>query len=165
MKAVHRLVMVALMAAVAVTSGHAQPAMPKMATTIPPEITTSNAVDTPIGTLRFFDGYPDEETIKKVYDNLDFLRGVEVFLTAMPAASMVGFRHGFGEVGAVDGTIGIFETPMDSKSLFLTPNTETVYALTWLDLKHGPVVVESPPNILGVMDDFWFRYVTDLGNV
>ena len=33
-----------------------------------------------------------------------------------------------------------------------------------MDLKDGPVVVEAPPNILGVVDDFWFRYVIDLGN-
>ena len=25
-------------------------------------------------------------------------------------------------------------------------------------------MVESPPNVLGIVDDFWFRYVTDLGN-
>ena len=25
-------------------------------------------------------------------------------------------------------------------------------------------MVESPPNTLGLVDDFWFRYVTDLGN-
>jgi hypothetical protein len=61
-------------------------------------------------------------------------------------------------------TIIVFESLMDSKSLFLTPNTETVYAMTWLDLTKGPVVVESPPNVLGMVDDFWFRYVTDLGN-
>ena len=53
---------------------------------------------------------------------------------------------------------------MDSRSLFLTANTESVYALAWLDLKNGPVVVESPPNMLGLVDDFWFHYVTDLGN-
>jgi hypothetical protein len=66
--------------------------------------------------------------------------------------------------GFANGTIDIFETLMDSKSLFLTPNTETVYAMTWLDLKNGPVVVESPPNVLGIVDNFWFDYVTDLGN-
>jgi hypothetical protein len=32
---------------------------------------------------------------------------------------------------------------MDSRSLFLTPNTETVYAMTWIDTKNGPVVMES----------------------
>ena len=53
---------------------------------------------------------------------------------------------------------------MDSKSLFLTANTETVYSLMWLDLRDGPLVIETLPNILGLIDDFWFHYVGDLGN-
>jgi len=54
---------------------------------------------------------------------------------------------------------------MDSKSLFLTANTESVYAWSWLNLKDGPMVIETPPNVLGVIDDFWFRNVTDFGLV
>jgi hypothetical protein len=136
----------------------------KMTTNIPPEITTPHSVDTRIGTLKFFDGLPDKGTVDKVFDNLDFQRGVDVFLNTMPGASLYAMRHGFKEVGSVDGTIGIFQDLMDSKSLFLTPNTEPVYAETWLDLSEGPLVVESPPNVLGVVDDFWFRYVADLGD-
>ena len=30
--------------------------------------------------------------------------------------------------------------------------------------EEGPLVVESPPNTLGIVDAFWFDYVTDLGN-
>ena len=56
------------------------------------------------------------------------------------------------------------ENLMDSKSLFLTANTETVYNLMWLDLKDGPLVIETPPNVLGIIDDFWFHYVADVGN-
>src|SRR5262249_5741674 len=41
---------------------------------------------------------------------------------------------------------------------------ETIYCWNWLDLHDGPVVVETPPNLLGVVNDFWFRYVTDIGN-
>ena len=52
---------------------------------------------------------------------------------------------------------------MDSRSLFLTANGETVYAIAWLDLSEGPVVVESPPGVLGLVDDFWFHYVADMG--
>jgi hypothetical protein len=36
--------------------------------------------------------------------------------------------------------------------------------MAWIDLKNGPIVIESPPNTLGIVDDFWFRYVADLGN-
>lgn len=32
-------------------------------------------------------------------------------------------------------------------------------------LKDGPLVVEVPPMVLGMIDDFWFRYVTDIGLV
>ena len=52
---------------------------------------------------------------------------------------------------------------MDSRSLFLTANTENVYVVAWLNLASGPVVVESPPGVLGLVDDFWFHYVADIG--
>ncbi|AJP57562.2 hypothetical protein UC34_12215 [Pandoraea vervacti] len=136
----------------------------KMTTPIPPEITTPSVVETRIGRLNYFDGVPTRETAQKVYDNLDFQRGVEAFLSGIPGASLVAIRTGLREVGAVGNTVGVFETLMDSKSLYLTANTETVYFWNWMDLKDGPVVVETPPNILGVVDDFWFRYVTDMGN-
>ena len=135
-----------------------------MTTAIPPEIMTPDRVDTRIGTLSFFDGMPDAPTVETVYDHLDFLRGVEVFLNAMSGASLYAYRRGAREHGFGNGAIGLMENLLDSKSLFLTPNAETVYALSWLDLKDGPLVVESPPNVLGMVDDFWFRHVIDMGN-
>jgi hypothetical protein len=136
----------------------------RMATPIPPEILTPDSVETRIGRLEFTDGVPTEETARRVYDQIDFGRGVEAFLNGIPGASMVAIRAGLREVGAIGGAVGVFETLMDSRSLFLTANCETVYFWNWLDLKGGPIVVECPPGILGVVDDFWFRYVTDLGN-
>jgi len=155
---------VAIVVVVLAGSVCAAPPRMKMTTDIPAEITTPDRVKTRIGTLEFFDGMPDEATVEKVYDNLDFLRGVEVFLNAMPGASLYAYREGARENGYGNGEIAIMEDLMDSKSLFLTANCDTVYALSWLDLKDGPLVVESPPNVLGIVDDFWFRYVTDLGN-
>ncbi len=142
----------------------AQPQKMKMTTDIPESITTPGKVETRIGTLEYIDGFPTQETSQKLYDYIDFARGVDVFLTTIPAASLVAMRDGMRYIGAVNGTISITETLMDSKSLFLTPNTESIYTGTWLDLKNGPIVVESPPNTLGIVNDFWFRYVTDLGN-
>jgi hypothetical protein len=49
----------------------------KMTTDIPPAITTPDTVETRLGTLHFLDGFPDDATIAKVYDNLDFERGVQ----------------------------------------------------------------------------------------
>jgi len=125
-----------------------------METAIPPAITTPDKVETRIGTLKFDGGYPDAATVQKVYDNLDFQRGVDVYLNTMQGSSLVALRRGLRGMGCVDGTIGVFNTLMDSKSLYLTANSDTVYAMTWIDLSKGPVVVESPPNSLGIVDDF-----------
>jgi hypothetical protein len=158
---------VALASGLALTlSAHAQtPPKMKMTTAIPAAITTPDSVETRIGTLKFFDGFPDDATTQKVFDNLDFMRGVEAFLNAMPGASAEAIRVGWASQGAVNNqTLLIMENLMDSKSLFLTPNTESVYHMAWFDTSKGPLVIETPPNVLGIIDDHWFRYVGDFGN-
>jgi hypothetical protein len=165
MKLERQMAAVALAGAMALAAAHAQtPPKMKMTTPIPPSITTPDSVETRLGTLKFFDGFPDDATVQKVYENLDFERGVQAFLVAMPGASAYGLREGIRSQGGNNQTVLVMETLMDSKSLFLTANTETVYNFTWLDLKDGPLVIESPPNVLGLVDDFWFHYVGDLGN-
>ena len=61
---------------------------------IPEKIMTPDKVDTHFGTLDFVDGVPTEETTRKVYDHLDYIRGVEVFLNFIPATSIEGLRLG-----------------------------------------------------------------------
>jgi hypothetical protein len=110
----------------------------KMTTPIPAQITTPDEVDTRLGTLRFFDGFPDDHTVEKVMDNLDFSRGVQAFLSGMPGASPVGMRAGFQKLGVLNSSILLFENLLDSKSIFLTGNTDSVDFSTWLNLKDGP---------------------------
>ena len=31
-------------------------------------------------------------------------------------------------------------------------------------MEDGPLVIETPPNILGIINDSWFHYGADLGN-
>ena len=52
---------------------------------------------------------------------------------------------------------------MDSSSLFLTANADTVYYLTGLDLSKGPVVVEQPSDAVGTINDMWFSWIIDIG--
>jgi hypothetical protein len=137
---------------------------PRMATDIPPGIVMPDRVQTRLGTLAFFDGFPDDATVDTLYDNLDFQRGVQAFLTALPAASIRATRAAARRFGPENQTVLIFETLLDSRSLYLTPNTESLYVFARLDLTQGPVVVESPPNTLGLVQDMWFRYVADVGN-
>ncbi len=136
----------------------------KMTTTIPPGITTADRVETRLGTLKFTDGFPDNETVRKVLDNLDFQRGVQSVLTSIPAASLHAMRNGIRKFGPDNTSAVIFEQLMDSKALFLTANTDSIYCMMWLDVKNGPMVIETPPNVLGFIDDAWFHYVVDFGN-
>ncbi len=138
----------------------------KYNTDIPEKILTPDVVDTRIGTLNFFDGLPSDETTKKVYDNLDFMRGVETFLNGIPATSIEGLRLGLRDAGAhKSNQVIIFEDLMNSNQLFLTGNTSTVYATTFLDLKEdGPTVVEIPAGCgPGTVNDAFFRFVVDMG--
>ncbi len=137
----------------------------KMTTEIPPGIATPDHIDSVIGPLNFFDGVPDVQTVEAIYDNLDFQRGVQAYLSSIQIASMSGMRRGILAWGPANTTALLFEDLMDSTTLFLTPNTTSVYMTMWLDLSDGPMVIETPPNVLGLIDDFWFHYVADFGNV
>jgi len=64
-----------------------------------------DTLDTPFGTMRFFDGVPLPETVERSYDALDLLRGVDVFLNCMPGASMLAMRNGLRSVGARSNVI------------------------------------------------------------
>ena len=133
---------------------------------IPESIRTPDHVETPIGDLNFFDGLPDEATVQKLYDNLIFMRGVETFLSGIPATSIEAIRLGCIEVGAKRvSDVVIFDKLMDSDPLFLTGNTDTVYASSILELdRDGPTVVEIPPKCgPGTVDDAWQRFVVDMG--
>ena len=136
----------------------------RMTTEIPASITTADKVETRLGTLRFFDGLPDDETVQKTYDNLDFQRGVQAFLTALPAASLCAVRRGIRSFGPDNQTLLIAESLLDSHTLWGMPNTETIYNNMWLDTTDGPLVIELPPHVLGLINDVWGRFVVDLGN-
>ncbi|MFA9404170.1 MAG: DUF1254 domain-containing protein, partial [Anaerolineales bacterium] len=107
---------------------------------IPESIMTPDKVETRVGTLEFFDGIPTEKTAAALYNHLDYIRGFETFLNGMPAASLEAFRRGQASLGAKNyNQVMIFDQLMDSNSLFLTGNTDTVYVSVFLDLKKdGP---------------------------
>ncbi|HJW28554.1 MAG TPA: DUF1254 domain-containing protein, partial [Saprospiraceae bacterium] len=104
-----------------------------------------------------------DATVQKVYDNLDFQRAVQAYLLGLPAVNMVANREGILQVGPANTTIPTWEDLMDSRTLFLTANCNTVNTWIWIDLHHGPVVAELPPRVLGMINDLWGHYVVDVG--
>lgn len=133
------------------------------ATAIPPAITTPDRLETRIGTLEFKDGAPSAKTAQDVYDTLAFTRGIDAFMNSFSGASAYAVREGFHSIGAEDNSVVIFSELMDSKSLFLTANVDTIYTLAVLDLTKGPLVVEVPPKALGTLNDMWFGWIIDIG--
>jgi len=157
-----KTLLVAMMIGMAIPGWAAAPKM-KMTTNILPGIAIPDTVETRLGTLRFFDGFPDKATVDKLYDNLDFQRAVQAYLLGLAPVSQVANRKGILEVGPANTTVPIFEQMMNARSIFLTPNNNTPYTWFWLDLRQGPLVLEVPPKVLGLIDDMWYRFVVDLG--
>jgi hypothetical protein len=137
----------------------------KMTTPIPSGISIPDKVSSRMGTLNFFDGFPDDATVEKLYDNLDFQRAVQAYLLGLPAVSMAGLRIGITRLGPPNITIPIFENLLDARTLWLTANCNTPFASVWIDLHDGPLVLEVPPKVLGMIDDSWNRYVADIGMI
>lgn len=141
----------------------ATPQQMKMTTPIAPGVAVPDKVKTSIGNLKLNYGYPDDATTQKVYDNLDASRALQAYLLAIPIVNQVGMRATLREFGPVNQTDVIWENLVDSKTVELTANDNTIYSFIWLDTKKGPLVVEIPPMVLGAIDDFWYKWVADIG--
>ena len=119
-----------------------------------------------MGDLHFENEYPTTGTVDRLFDHLDYQRGCQVFLRHITAASMYSFRLGLARDLGVDAPnkLAIWEDQFDATSLLLTPNSETVYGFTYLDLEtDGPTVFEIGPGVLGMLNDMWMREVENLG--
>jgi hypothetical protein len=146
----------------ALTGAPAAPEL-KYSTPMPPGVAAPNKVESRLGTLNFFDGFPDNATAEKLYDNLDFQRAVQAFLLAIPAASVAAYRDAMRTLGPVNTVVPIWEQLLDARLIGLTGNDNTVYSAPCIDLSKGPLVFEIPPKVLGFVNDVWEGWVVDVG--
>ena len=138
----------------------------KMTTDIPDGIKSPNRINSKeLGELSFYDGVPLPETAEKVYDYIDLVNAVDAYTKGIHIASMEAMKKGILSLGPANQTALIFEELMDSKALFLTANTTSVYMTSWLELGDEPMVIETPPDVLGIIDDHYFKYVADFGRL
>ena len=159
-KAVVLTMMMLIMAALVAAPAMAQY---KMTTLVEPGVATPDKLETSIGTLKLNNGFPAAETIEKIYDNLDRSRALQAYLLGIPIVNQAGMRESLRKFGPDNQTNVIWETLVDPKTVELTANDNTVYSFIWIDTKKGPLVVEIPPMVLGAIDDFWYRWVADIG--
>lgn len=135
----------------------------KYSTPVPEGIASPDTVETRLGTLKLTDGFPSKETADLLFDNLDFQRAVQSYLLALPAVNQAQNYKSIASVGPVNKTVPIWEDRVDARTIELTANDNTPYTWFWVDLTDGPLVVEVPPKVLGLVNDMWYRWVVDLG--
>ena len=125
----------------------------------------TETLKTHAGDFAFKNGYPAGDTAQRLRDLQTLNRATEVYLTQLMPVSEIALREGLRAFGATKPTqVVIWESLMDAKTILLTANTETVYAISHLALRSdGPTVVEAPPHMLGFLQDGLQRYLADIG--
>ena len=106
----------------------------------------------------FPNGYPSQSSIQ-LKDELVFQRAVQSYLWALPVLNMYGMKDGSEKAfGAGYNVLPIFKDRLNAKTLVTTPNSDVIYAMGYVDLKDdGPLVIEVPPGLQGILDDFFQR--------
>ena len=85
--------------------------------------------------FEFKNGYPDGDTAQRLLNLQKFNRAVEVYLTQLMPVSEIALREGMRAFGSKKpAQVVIWENLMDAQTVLLTANTETVYAMSHLDL-------------------------------
>jgi len=120
-------------------------------------------MDSRFGKLEFRDGAPTAATADAVYSALAFTNALDVYNNSFRGASAYALRTGFQSIGADGNSVVIFSDLLDSRSVFLTGNADTIYYISILDLTKGPIVIEQPPHAVGTINDMWFSWIIDIG--
>ena len=109
--------------------------------------------------LPFSENRPTEETAQTLRDELLFQRATQTYLWAMPLINTLGMKYGSEEIfGSGYNVLPIWKERLDAKTLVTTPNSDVIYAMSYVDLgEDGPLVFEAPPMLQGILLDFWQR--------
>jgi len=124
--------------------------------------TAQETLDTRVGKLEFThdfaNGYPTDETVKKLYDEMDFQRAVQAYIWSIPLVSFEYWQPKQNkELGLANGQLAYMVT-YDEKVCCLTLNVTTPYVQGFIDLREsGPMVIEIPPGgqVRGATHDMW----------
>ena len=129
----------------------------------------AETIQTRIGELEFThdfeNGYPSDETVKKLYDEIDFQRACQAYLWGLPLVSSAQWQYEHEEVfGADDGDFVIYTTYRDKQGI-LTANMTTPYVFAFANLSRtGPLVLELQPGLnASVISDSWQKYAVNVG--
>jgi len=114
---------------------------------------------TELSNLPFEENRPTKETAQTLRDELLFQRATQTYLWALPLINTLGMQVGSEKTfGAGYNVLPIWKKRLDAKTLVTTPNSDVLYAMSYVDLgKDGPLVMEAPPMLQGILLDYWQR--------
>jgi hypothetical protein len=120
-----------------------------------------------LSSLPFPEHYPTREAADRLHDEMLFQRASQVTLWSLPAMTLWAMKKGSeAHFGAGSNVLVIWKDRLSAETIVSTPNSDVIYAMGYIDLKaDGPVVVEVPPKLQGILDDFWHRPLCDVGFV
>src|SRR5262245_29765870 len=108
---------------------------------------------------------PTPETAKLLREELLFQRATQTYLWALPLINTLGMKVGSEKTfGAGYNVLPVWKKRLDARTLVTTPNSDVIYAMSYLDLgKDGPMVFEAAPGLQGILLDFWQRPIPGPG--
>ena len=112
-----------------------------------------------LANLPFAENRPTKQTAQTLRDELLFQRATQTYLWAMPLMNTLGMQVGSEKTfGAGYNVLPIWKKRLDAKTLVTTPNSDVLYAMNYVDLgKDGPLVMEAPTDLQGILMDYWQR--------
>jgi hypothetical protein len=115
----------------------------------------------------YIESYPLKADIGALKQELLFERGVQAYLWALPSLSIYGMKEGSEKAfGKGYNILPIFKHRVNAKTLIPTPNFDLIYAFSYLNLKDdGPMVIEVPPGLQGILSDFRQRPIRSEGQI
>jgi hypothetical protein len=134
--------------------------------TASPAVAPSGATtDSPLVRQLYGGRWANADETQKVYDEFLLHRAVQAYMLTLPALNVIGMRDGSeATFGRGYNVLPIWKDRMSAKTWVTTPNCDVVYSMNYLDLKEtGPLVVNAPPNVIGMFTDFFQRTLTDVG--
>jgi len=109
--------------------------------------------------LPFREGRPTPATAAALREELLFQQATQSYLWALPLLNTLGMQLGSeAKFGAGYNVLPIWKRRLDAKTLVTTPNSDVIYAMSYLDLgRDGPMVMVAPPLLQGILLDAWQR--------
>jgi len=125
-------------------------------------------IETRVGKLSFThdfaNGYPTKETVKLLFDEMDFQRACQAYIWGIPIVAFAEWQHAHEKTfGLKSGEILYYPT-YASKQGLLTANATTPYALSFINLTEtGSIVVDMPEaEVRGAMHSMWQIAITPM---